>query len=103
MPYIQAASRKELDGLIDELALRLVQDAKKDDPHRVFAGLLNYTCTRLALKVVRLQFGSLRYCSSPCSPAFLKISAMNFIAAWAPHTKINRRPGAETWIYSRNI
>lgn len=61
MPYIQAASRKELDGLIDELALRLVQDAKKDDPHRVFAGLLNYTCTRLALKVVRLQFGSLRY------------------------------------------
>lgn len=61
MPYIQAASRKELDGLIDELAHRLVQEAKKDDPDRVFAGLLNYTCTRLALKVVRLQFGSLRY------------------------------------------
>ena len=35
MPYIQAASRKELDGLIDELALRLVQDAKKDDSPRL--------------------------------------------------------------------
>ena len=26
-----------------------------------FAGLLNYTCTRLALKIVRQQFGSMHY------------------------------------------
>ncbi|MEK7824891.1 MAG: hypothetical protein AAB266_00555, partial [Nitrospirota bacterium] len=26
-----------------------------------FAGLLNYTCTRLALKILRLQFGGIRY------------------------------------------
>jgi hypothetical protein len=61
MPYIPAAHRQELDGLIDNLALRLVTEAQKDDPGRAFAGLLNYTLTRLALHAVRRQFGPLRY------------------------------------------
>ena len=61
MPYIPAAPRKELDGLLDELARRLVQEARKDEPQRALPGLLNYACTRLALQSVRLQFGPLRY------------------------------------------
>lgn len=61
MPYIPPQHRKELDPLIDELAQRLTQQAKEMGYDGAFAGLLNYACTRLALQVVRLQFGRLRY------------------------------------------
>jgi hypothetical protein len=61
MPYIAPLHRKELDPLIDELAQRLVQQARDLGYDGAFAGLLNYACTRLALQVVRRQFGRLRY------------------------------------------
>jgi hypothetical protein len=61
MPYISPKPRKALDGLIDQLADRIVKGAKDSHDDGAFAGLLNYTCTRLALKVVRQQFGPMRY------------------------------------------
>jgi len=61
MPYIPPEHRQELDGLIDQLAGRVVTLAKAQDYDGALAGLLNYTCTRLALKAARLQFGRLRY------------------------------------------
>jgi len=61
MPYIAPTSRKELDFLIDQLAERLVNEAKGCGYDGAFAGLLNYACTRLTLKVVRQQFGQMRY------------------------------------------
>ncbi|MDI6852036.1 MAG: hypothetical protein QME75_00325 [Deltaproteobacteria bacterium] len=60
MPYI-AGDRKELDGLIDRLAETIARRAGEGDSAAAFAGLLNYVCTRLALKVVRLKFGAMRY------------------------------------------
>lgn len=60
MPYI-AGDREEFDIIIDRLAEAIVRRAKAQGGEGAFAGLLNYTCTRLALKVVRLQFGALRY------------------------------------------
>ena len=53
MPYISQKHRQTLDPLIDKLALLIVQEAKDAGYDGAFAGLLNYTCTRLALKVVR--------------------------------------------------
>jgi Domain of unknown function (DUF6899) len=61
MPYIAPEHRRELDALIDQLAGRIVQEADRLDQEAAFAGLLNYTCTRLALKIIRLRFGRLRY------------------------------------------
>jgi hypothetical protein len=61
MPYIAEQHRQALDPLIDELAGRIVREARSFDYDGAFAGLLNYTCTRLALKVVRQQFGAMRY------------------------------------------
>jgi hypothetical protein len=61
MPYIPPQHRQELDPLIDQLASRIVQEAAKIDQEAAFAGLLNYACTRLALKIIRLRFGRLRY------------------------------------------
>jgi hypothetical protein len=61
MPYIAPEHRRELDALIDQLAGRIIQEADKLDQEAAFAGLLNYACTRLALKIVRLRFGGLRY------------------------------------------
>jgi hypothetical protein len=61
MPYISQDHRLTLDPLIDKLALQIVQEAKGMGYDGAFAGLLNYTCTRLALKIVRQQFGSMRY------------------------------------------
>jgi hypothetical protein len=61
MPYIAPQHRQELDALIDELAGRLVQVADSMNHEAAFAGLLNYTCTRLALKIMRQRFGRLRY------------------------------------------
>lgn len=61
MPYIAQDHRRTLDPLIDQLALQIVHQAKGLEHDAAFAGLLNYTCTRLALKVVRQQFGAMRY------------------------------------------
>lgn len=59
MPYIAPQDRRPLDPLIDQLAEQIVQQAQNHDA--AFAGLLNYACTRLALKVIQLRFGTLRY------------------------------------------
>jgi len=61
MPYIEQKDREVLDPLIDELANRIVSRAKSRGYDAAFAGLLNYVSTRLALKIVRTQFGRMRY------------------------------------------
>lgn len=61
MPYIKAHHRRELDGLIDQLAAKIIGQVKGHEDPGAFAGLLNYACTRLALQVVRRQFGQMRY------------------------------------------
>lgn len=61
MPYIQKSDRKNLDSLIDKLAEQIVKQSKEHDDDAAFAGLLNYACSRLALKIVRLRFGKMRY------------------------------------------
>ncbi len=62
MPYISQDFRKPLDPLIDQLAQQIAANsADSNDQDTAYAGLLNYTCTRLALKVIRLRFGKMRY------------------------------------------
>jgi hypothetical protein len=61
MPYIALEQRKALDGGIDALAGEIVRLARESGEDAAFAGLLNYTCTRLALLVVRRRFGGMRY------------------------------------------
>lgn len=61
MPYILSKHRREIDGLIDQLAAAIIKEAREYQYDGAFAGLLNYTCTRLALKIVRQQFGQMRY------------------------------------------
>jgi len=61
MPYIEPKSRRQFDPLIDELAEKIVEESKKENYDGAFAGFLNYVSTRLALKVIRKQFGKLRY------------------------------------------
>ena len=61
MPYIALKHRQTLDPLIDQLARQIVHESQSLNYDGAFAGLLNYTCTRLALKVVRQQFGMMRY------------------------------------------
>jgi hypothetical protein len=61
MPYIPVEQRQVCDGLIDELAEQIVRLAKESGSDGACAGLLNYTCTRLALQIVRRRFGRLRY------------------------------------------
>lgn len=61
MPYIPPRPRRELDPLIQALAQMIVQEADKLEHEAAFAGLLNYTCTSLALQIVQQRFGRLRY------------------------------------------
>ena len=51
MPYIKQKDRPELDKHIDALAEALTKEAVSYGYDGAFAGLLNYSCTRLALKV----------------------------------------------------
>src|SRR3989344_5934055 len=60
MPYIKPQSREKLDDSINILAKQIVALSQQED-EGVFAGLLNYSCTRLALAVIRLRFGHIRY------------------------------------------
>ena len=61
MPYIKKEDRVPLDPLIDELAQKIVERADLAGNEAAFAGVLNYTCTRLAMKVIKLKFGQIRY------------------------------------------
>jgi hypothetical protein len=61
MPYIPQSDRGSLDPLIDELARQIVERANLAGGDAAYAGVLNYTCTRLAMKVIKLKFGKMRY------------------------------------------
>lgn len=61
MPYIKDENRKKLDDSINKLAQDIANIAEKEESDGSFAGLLNYSCTRLALEVVRLRFKHIRY------------------------------------------
>ena len=61
MPYISQKHRQVLDPFIDELAWQISREAEGLAYDGACAGLLHYVCIRLALKVVRQQFGSMRY------------------------------------------
>jgi uncharacterized protein DUF6899 len=61
VPYIPRDDRRLLDPLIDELARRMSDLAANASGDLAPAGLLNYTCTRLALQLVKLRFGKIRY------------------------------------------
>jgi len=61
MPYIAKEDRVPLDPLIDRLAEAIVERAEQAGPEAAFAGLLNYSVTRLALKIIMLEFGKMRY------------------------------------------
>lgn len=61
MPYIPKEERAKLDPLIDDLAEKIVAQAKECGHEASYAGILNYTCTRLAMQVIKLQFGKIRY------------------------------------------
>lgn len=52
MPYIAPEVRPELDRHIDALATAMNDLAAAYGHAGAFAGLLNYSCTRLALKVL---------------------------------------------------
>jgi hypothetical protein len=61
MPYIAQKDRAPLDPLIDQLAKQMVAQANTTAGDAAYAGLLNYTCTRLAMQVIKLKFGTMRY------------------------------------------
>ncbi|MGB9847649.1 MAG: DUF6899 family protein [Minisyncoccia bacterium] len=61
MPYIKPEIRKNLDGEIDKLVEKIVEEAQKDDPKITFVGILNYTLTTISLKTVKKLFGQMRY------------------------------------------
>lgn len=61
MPYIAPQQRQTLDPFIDQLAQQIAHESQLLAYDGALAGLLNYACTRLALKAVRLQFGTMRY------------------------------------------
>lgn len=55
MPYISGGAREELDPFIDDLADRIVRLAREEGGDAAFAGFLNYSCTKLALKVMPVR------------------------------------------------
>lgn len=52
MPYIAQKDRPQLDEHIDKLAEEIKKMAGTYGYDGAFAGLMNYSCTRLALKVI---------------------------------------------------
>jgi hypothetical protein len=61
MPYIKPELREALDPAIRDLADRIVQAARALPEETAFAGLLNYACTSLAMRIVEGRFGRIRY------------------------------------------
>lgn len=55
MPYIQQTNRPGLDQHIDRLADQIKAEAKVYEYDGAFAGLLNYSITRLIIKVLPVR------------------------------------------------
>lgn len=55
MPYIVPSDRSRLDPMIEALAEEINQLAAEVEHPVAFAGLLNYACTRLAIKTMPEQ------------------------------------------------
>ena len=61
MPYIKQEYRSRLDGPIKLLGDTIATIAADSVDDTAFAGLLNYTCTSVALHVIKARFGKVRY------------------------------------------
>jgi hypothetical protein len=61
MPYVKPEHRKALDPAIRQLSQAIVELARAMPEETAFAGLLNYSCTSLAMRVIEGRFGRLRY------------------------------------------
>jgi hypothetical protein len=61
MPYVKAEYRNALDPAIRQLARGIVDLARAMPEETAFAGLLNYTCTSIAMQVIEERFGKVRY------------------------------------------
>jgi hypothetical protein len=61
MPYIAQKDRDILDSTIHDLSDKIVELSKGYGYDGAFAGLLNYSCTRLGVEILEKQFGNLRY------------------------------------------
>jgi hypothetical protein len=61
MPYVKPDYRAALDPAIRDLARGIADIARALPDETGFAGLLNYACTSLAMQVVELRFGKMRY------------------------------------------
>ena len=61
MPYIKPEHRVKIDADIEALAKKISDIAKEDGDEGAYAGLLNYTITRLSLRVAINLFGGVRY------------------------------------------
>jgi len=61
MPYVKPEFRAVLDPAIGALADRIAQLAGEMPEETAFAGLLNYACTCLAMRVLESRFGRIRY------------------------------------------
>ncbi|MBX3119618.1 MAG: hypothetical protein KF784_11175 [Fimbriimonadaceae bacterium] len=58
MPYIKPEQRQALDPHIDRLADEICGLCQSPEDS---AGLVNYSCTRLVLRIIKNRFGGLRY------------------------------------------
>jgi hypothetical protein len=61
MPYVKQEHRDVLDHAVGDLAARIADIARALPDETAFAGLLNYACTSLAMRVIEARFGRLRY------------------------------------------
>lgn len=104
MPYIQKSDRKNLDPLIDKLAKQIVDESKKYDYDAAFAGLLNYTCTRLALKIVRLRFGKMRYwLIAALTGVFKNVADEFYRRAGVPYEDLQIRKNGDVDLYEEYL
>jgi hypothetical protein len=59
MPYIAKTQRDALDPHIEKLADEIVGLSKESEA--AYAGLLNYSATTLAMRILKKRFGKIRY------------------------------------------
>jgi hypothetical protein len=72
MPYIAREHRPKLDSLIEALADAVARVAKDQGDATAYAGLLNYTLTRVTMLVVAKCCGPIRYATIATVSGVLK-------------------------------
>jgi hypothetical protein len=104
MPYINQTDRDRLDPFIDQLARNIVDICCDVEVWQAdaFAGMLNYACTSLAIKILDSTVGRVRYGTiATITGVFSNVASEFYRRVAAPYEDLKIEQSGDVPLYEK--